>query len=200
MQSSGVRGVSGKSMMDAGEGVPRTMRESRTASMKESLRLAARWDGAADGRLGYAFAPRFILSCSERLLREVATAHPELYDIKYSLGLLLVEEKKYEEAVDFLFQAARGLPQRSRIHYNLGLLLRQLQRDLEAEKALKQALAIEPSQPEYIYALAVFYLQRQQFEKAQQLAEKMIAIPASRSAGERLLTVIEQQRGASSSP
>jgi Flp pilus assembly protein TadD len=97
-------------------------------------------------------------------------------------------------------QAAQGLPQRSRIHYNLGLLLQQLQRDTEAEKALKHALAIEPNQPEYIYALAVFYLQRRQFEKAQQLADKMIANPASRSAGERLLTVIEQQRSTSSTP
>ncbi|MGB5615760.1 MAG: tetratricopeptide repeat protein, partial [Desulfobacterales bacterium] len=139
-------------------------------------------------------------AAAERLLREVATAHPDLYDIKYSLGLLLAEEKKYEEAADVLFQAAQGLPQRSRIHYNLGLLLQQLQRDPEAENALKQALAIEPNQPEYAYALAVFYLQRQQFEKARQLAEMMIAEPASRSTGERLLTVIEQQRSASSTP
>jgi Tfp pilus assembly protein PilF len=139
-------------------------------------------------------------AAAEQLLREVATANPELYDIKYSLGLLLVEEKKYQEAADVLFQAAQGLPRRSRIHYNLGLLLQQLQRDPEAENALKQALAIEPNQPEYIYALAVFYLQRQQFEKAQQLAEKMIADPASRSNGERLLTVIEQQRSVSSTP
>ncbi|MGD9274012.1 MAG: tetratricopeptide repeat protein [Desulfobacterales bacterium] len=139
-------------------------------------------------------------AAAERLLREVATAHPDLYDIKYSLGLLLAEEKKYAEAADVLFQAAKGLPQRARIHYNLGLLLQQLQRDPEAENALKQALAIEPNQPEYAYALAVFYLQRQQFEKARQFAEKMIAEPASRSTGERLLTVIEQQRSASSTP
>ncbi len=72
MRASGVRGRSGKSMMDAGVGVPRSMRESRAASLRESMRLAERWDGAAGGRLGYAFGPRFILSCSEQLLREVA--------------------------------------------------------------------------------------------------------------------------------
>jgi Tfp pilus assembly protein PilF len=137
---------------------------------------------------------------AEQLLREVATAHPDLYDIKYSLGLLLAEEKKYAEAADVLFQAAQGLPQRSRVHYNLGLLLQQLQRDSEAENALKQALAIEPDQPEYVYALAVFYLQRRHFEEARQLAEKMIANPSSRSNGERLLTVIEQQRSTSTTP
>lgn len=72
MKRSGIRGISGKSMMDVGVGVPRTMRESRTSSLRESLRLAERWDGAAGGRLHYAFGPRFILSCSERLLRDVA--------------------------------------------------------------------------------------------------------------------------------
>lgn len=71
MRESGIRGVSGKAMMDAGEGVPKGLRESRTASLRESLALAERWDGAAGGRLGYAFGPRFILSCSEKLLRAV---------------------------------------------------------------------------------------------------------------------------------
>lgn len=72
MHASGIRGVSGKAMMDAGDGVPKGLRESRNASLRESLALAEQWNGAAGGRLGYAFAPRFILSCSERLLRQVA--------------------------------------------------------------------------------------------------------------------------------
>lgn len=72
MKESGIRGFAGKSMMDAGLGVPKSMQESRTSSLKESLRLAEKWDGAAGGRLGYCFCPRFILSCSERLLRDVA--------------------------------------------------------------------------------------------------------------------------------
>jgi cytosine/adenosine deaminase-related metal-dependent hydrolase len=71
MRESGIRGLSGKAMMDAGNGVPKGMRETKSASIKESVALADRWDGA-DGRLGYAFAPRFILSCSEGLMREVA--------------------------------------------------------------------------------------------------------------------------------
>lgn len=72
MRESGIRGISGKAMMDAGEGVPKALRETRKDSIKESLALFEKWDGAAGGRLGYAFAPRFILSCSEGLLRDVA--------------------------------------------------------------------------------------------------------------------------------
>lgn len=69
---SGMRALSGKAMMDAGDGVPKRLRESTRASIRESERLATRWHGAADGRIGYAWAPRFILSCSAKLLREAA--------------------------------------------------------------------------------------------------------------------------------
>lgn len=65
----GVRAISGKAMMDQGAGVPAGLRESTRASLEESERLASRWRGAASGRIGYAWAPRFILSCSERLVR-----------------------------------------------------------------------------------------------------------------------------------
>jgi cytosine/adenosine deaminase-related metal-dependent hydrolase len=77
----GVRAISGKAMMDQGDGVPAGLRESTRASLDESERLASRWRGAAGGRVGYAWAPRFILSCSEGLVRgavERAAEHGDL--------------------------------------------------------------------------------------------------------------------------
>jgi len=65
----GIRAVSGKAMMDRGDGVPARLRESTRASLRESERLAARWSGAGGGRIGYAWSPRFVLSCSEALVR-----------------------------------------------------------------------------------------------------------------------------------
>ena len=41
-------------------------------SIDESLALRQRWDGAGDGRLRAAFAPRFAVSCSRELLEAVA--------------------------------------------------------------------------------------------------------------------------------
>jgi cytosine/adenosine deaminase-related metal-dependent hydrolase len=64
---SGIRAVSGKAMMDAGDGVPEGLRESTRASLDESERLCATW--RREARLGYAYAPRFVLSCSEALVR-----------------------------------------------------------------------------------------------------------------------------------
>ena len=69
--ATGMRATIGKAMMDAGDGVPARLRETTRRSLDESDALSARWHGAADGRLRYAYAPRFVLSCTEELLREV---------------------------------------------------------------------------------------------------------------------------------
>ena len=69
---SGIRALSGKTMMDVGDGVPKGLRESTKWSLDESDALRARWDGKGHGRIGYAYAPRFVLSCSEALVRGVA--------------------------------------------------------------------------------------------------------------------------------
>jgi cytosine/adenosine deaminase-related metal-dependent hydrolase len=68
----GIRGASGKAMMDVAAGAPRGLRESTRHSLHESDRLRDTWHGRDAGRLRYAYAPRFVLSCTERLLREVA--------------------------------------------------------------------------------------------------------------------------------
>ncbi len=82
MRESGVRGFSGKAMMDRGRGIPRGLRETRKQSLAESEALHGRWNGR--GRLGYAFAPRFILSCSEGLLRDTASLAASLEAIVHS--------------------------------------------------------------------------------------------------------------------
>jgi cytosine/adenosine deaminase-related metal-dependent hydrolase len=71
VRRSGIRATCGKAMMDGGEGVPEGLRETTDGSLRESLDLHARWHGSEDGRIRYAFAPRFALSVSEQLLRMV---------------------------------------------------------------------------------------------------------------------------------
>jgi cytosine/adenosine deaminase-related metal-dependent hydrolase len=72
-ERAGIRATIGKAMMDAPDPqIPRGLREGTRASLAEAAALIARWHGAADGRLAYAYAPRFALSCTDELLREVA--------------------------------------------------------------------------------------------------------------------------------
>jgi cytosine/adenosine deaminase-related metal-dependent hydrolase len=74
LERAGLRAKSGKAMMDTGDGAPAGLRETTARSLAESERLFQRWDGAAQGRLGYAFAPRFVLSCSRELLEATTGA------------------------------------------------------------------------------------------------------------------------------
>ena len=68
----GMRAVVGKCMMDSDDEVPARLREKTSQSIEESVALKKRWDGAAEGRLRAAFAPRFAISCSRELLEAVA--------------------------------------------------------------------------------------------------------------------------------
>jgi len=69
----GMRATIGKCMMDSAAQVPRRLQEATRESIDESLAVRKRWDGAANGRLRAAFAPRFAVSCSRGLLEAVAS-------------------------------------------------------------------------------------------------------------------------------
>ena len=72
LAETGLRAVIGKCMMDADDEVPRHLLERTATTIDESVALKRRWDGAANGRLHAAFAPRFAVSCSRELLEAVA--------------------------------------------------------------------------------------------------------------------------------
>ncbi|RAP77835.1 5'-deoxyadenosine deaminase [Paenibacillus montanisoli] len=71
MASSGIRAISGKVMMDDGGDVPAGLQEKTAQSIAESTALLEKWHGHDGGRIGYAYCPRFVVSCSEQLLKEV---------------------------------------------------------------------------------------------------------------------------------
>lgn len=71
IEESGMRAISGKVMMDHGADVPLPLREDTEKSLQDSIDLLERWHGAANGRIHYAFCPRFVVSCTERLLTGV---------------------------------------------------------------------------------------------------------------------------------
>ena len=69
---SGLRIIMGKMMMDIGSYGQLQPVKITSVSLHESERLCAKWHGAADGLLDYAWSPRFAVSCSEKMLREVS--------------------------------------------------------------------------------------------------------------------------------
>jgi 5-methylthioadenosine/S-adenosylhomocysteine deaminase len=75
---SGIRAFVGKCHMDHPVEVPPSLMENTQDSLREAIRLCEAWDGKYDGRIRYAFAPRFAVSCTEDLLRGVSEAAAEL--------------------------------------------------------------------------------------------------------------------------
>jgi 5-methylthioadenosine/S-adenosylhomocysteine deaminase len=103
LAGTGLRATVGKCMMDDNAEVPPRLRERTQASIDESLALAKRWHRAANGRLHAAFAPRFAVSCSRRLLEAVA-------DLSASAGLLVhTHAAEQRDEVEFVRQLSGGL-------------------------------------------------------------------------------------------
>jgi 5-methylthioadenosine/S-adenosylhomocysteine deaminase len=92
---SGLRATIGKCMMDFDAQVPKRLQETTRASLDESLAIRKRWDGAANGRLRAAFAPRFAVSCSRELLEAVAS----LSDQHHALVHTHASESREEIAI-----------------------------------------------------------------------------------------------------
>ena len=71
-EAHGIRAAIGKVMMDRFTYDPSPPQPLLEVSLRESADLCARWHGRDGGRLRYAFAPRFAVSCTAELLRESA--------------------------------------------------------------------------------------------------------------------------------
>lgn len=67
-EKSGIRAIIGKVMMD--QNSPKFLTEKSKNSIKESLELIKKWHGYKD-RLFYSFTPRFAITCSENLMKEI---------------------------------------------------------------------------------------------------------------------------------
>lgn len=70
----GIRGSFGKCLMDHPRTTPPGLRESTRDALAEAEKLYRKWNGQARDRLRVSYAPRFVISCTESLLREVTAA------------------------------------------------------------------------------------------------------------------------------
>ena len=108
-EASGVRYTGGKCLMDLDDGhVPAALLEDADASLAETERLIERYHDSAAGRLRYAIAPRFAVSCSDDLLRRVSNlAYAKNVRIHSHASenvdeVALVKERTGQENIDYL--------------------------------------------------------------------------------------------------
>lgn len=138
-EAHGIRAILGKVMMDRmtyDESIdPSTILD---RSLRESADLAARWHGAADGRLGYAVTPRFAVSCSADMLREsaaLAAATGAWWQTHVSEDQHEIAEvgRLFPEAIDYLdvYDRAGGLGARTVLAHGVHLSDREIARMAE---------------------------------------------------------------------
>jgi guanine deaminase len=109
-------------------------------SLRESTDLARRWHGAAGGRLGYAFTPRFAVSCTGDLLRASAEAARELgtwwqTHVSEDPGEIGAVKAMFPEARDYVdvYDRAGGLGPRTILAHAVHLTDRELTRLVETD-------------------------------------------------------------------
>ena len=68
----GIRANIGKCLMDRRSQNPKDLCENTESAISEALELYQKWNGAKGDRLRASFAPRFVISCTEDLLKQVA--------------------------------------------------------------------------------------------------------------------------------
>lgn len=71
VKKSGIRANVGKCLMDHPDTTPPFLRESTENALNESIALFKRWHKKANDRIRVSYAPRFVVSCTERLLHDV---------------------------------------------------------------------------------------------------------------------------------
>jgi cytosine/adenosine deaminase-related metal-dependent hydrolase len=69
LQNSGMRAIAGKCLIDENDLFPE-FKSNTKSELDEIYQLAKTYHNTSNGKIKYGFAPRFVLSCSEKLLKE----------------------------------------------------------------------------------------------------------------------------------
>ena len=115
-RDSGLRVILGKMMMDIGSYGQLQPKKILSVSLLESERLCRKWHKSEDGRLEYAFSPRFAVTCSEKLMRSAADMATR-FDAY--LQTHLAENREEIEKVHHLFMSSRDY---THVYEKCGLL------------------------------------------------------------------------------
>lgn len=138
-EAHGIRAVIGKVMMDRityDEAIGRE--RILETSLAQSAGLCERWHGAADGRLRYAFTPRFAVSSTPELLAEsarLATHYGAYWQTHLSEdgGEMAEVRRLYPDALDYLdvYDRAGGVNERAILAHAIHLSEREVSRVAE---------------------------------------------------------------------
>ncbi len=111
----------------------------------------------------------------ETLQKSLALA-PDNAAAHHALGLALVRQKKYTEALDQFSQATKLAPDDARFAYVYGVALKSLKKSEESRKVFLEALALHPYDPSLLNALLSDALAAGDVDAAAPLAKRLAAV------------------------
>ena len=143
-EAHGIRAVIGKVMMDRlSYDTARDPAEMLDLSLRQSAEICERWHGRDDGRLAYAFTPRFAVSCSAEMLRRSAEAATEAgaywqTHLSEDRGEIAEVRRLFPEAIDYtdVYDRAGGLTRHAILAHAIHLSDREVARLAETGAAV----------------------------------------------------------------
>ncbi|NOR87757.1 MAG: tetratricopeptide repeat protein, partial [Bacteroidales bacterium] len=110
---------------------------------------------------------------AEKILKEYVLENPNDGNANYNYGLILSENRKYEESLEYLLNASELMPSNGRIFYNIAMLYDFFGDEQKAEKYLKKAIENDESNATNYSNLLQYYTKKGYDAKAEILAREI---------------------------
>lgn len=116
VRETGIRASVGKCLMDHPTTTPEYLREPTQDAVTEAMALYKKWHGRENDRIRVSYAPRFVISCTEKLLRKVLEASRSQNALVHTHAsenlkeIQLVKELVHCENVEYLHQLGLTSP------------------------------------------------------------------------------------------
>ena len=129
--------------------------ERAKAPLREALKIDPRSE-SANVALALVFQQEGEAQLADKHFRTALAAAPDSARILNNYGAFLLEQKRYDEALEYFQRAAQDTfyVERSRVFENLGLTYKRLQQPDEAKAAFERALRLNSRQPMALLELA----------------------------------------------
>jgi len=115
-------------------------------------------------------------AAAEQLARDQLDKAPTNIRLQHALGLALLQQQRYEEALPYLQRAAEGRPREANVLNQLALTLNRLKRYPEAQEIYKQVVALLPENPVVYVNIGASLNTAQEFDEALIWLEKGLAL------------------------
>lgn len=115
-------------------------------------------------------------AAAEQMARDQLGKAPTNIRLQHALGLSLLQQQRYEEALPYLQRAAEGLPREANVLNQLALTLSRLKRYPEAQEIYKQVVALLPENPVVYVNIGASLNTAQEFDEALIWLEKGLAL------------------------